>query len=290
MRDHLFWRTTSFWQKVLHSSVYEPVTKDHLSWETIFLWSMGWSFKTGSIVPTFPRLILTPRDTQRVVPKMFHYFYSEHVGHVSMSLGLTFMYCEDFPTFITGSMHFPRASDWWYLPSNDMPQSYLASFRNSSIKSFQNMTTCICTDTWTLWWQQWCQVESPGESWLPVVLVGNTKTCSMECGGEDLASKECPLVALLADPELVLRFSRLPGSRSGTKRRAVCHTESRGPSNIFFLSICITCEQIGTNDPSNYSTDLYMSVWKWLSLNTEATVLILIEAWYLIQECPSFWR
>ncbi len=52
MRDPLSWRTTSFGQKVLHSSVYEPVTKDHLSWETIFLWSMGWSFKTGSIVYT----------------------------------------------------------------------------------------------------------------------------------------------------------------------------------------------------------------------------------------------
>ncbi len=50
MRDHLCWRTTSFWQKDLHSSVYEPVTKDHLSWETIFLWLMGWSFKTGSTV------------------------------------------------------------------------------------------------------------------------------------------------------------------------------------------------------------------------------------------------
>ncbi len=50
MRDHLSWRTTSFLQKVLHSSVYEPVTKDHLSWETIFLWPMVWSFKTGSTV------------------------------------------------------------------------------------------------------------------------------------------------------------------------------------------------------------------------------------------------
>ncbi len=50
MRDHLSWRTTSFYQKLLHSSVYELVTKDHLSWETIFLWPMGWSFKTGSTV------------------------------------------------------------------------------------------------------------------------------------------------------------------------------------------------------------------------------------------------
>ncbi len=31
-------------------SVIEPVTKDHLSRETIFVWPMGWSFKTGSTV------------------------------------------------------------------------------------------------------------------------------------------------------------------------------------------------------------------------------------------------
>ena len=37
MRDCLSWMTTSFWQKVLHSSVYEPVTKDHLSWDHIFM-------------------------------------------------------------------------------------------------------------------------------------------------------------------------------------------------------------------------------------------------------------
>ncbi len=36
MRDHLSWRTTSFWWELLHFSVTEPVTKDHLSWETIF--------------------------------------------------------------------------------------------------------------------------------------------------------------------------------------------------------------------------------------------------------------
>ncbi len=30
--------------------IMEPVTKDHLSWETIFLWPLGWSFKTGSTV------------------------------------------------------------------------------------------------------------------------------------------------------------------------------------------------------------------------------------------------
>ncbi len=50
MRDHLSWRTTSFWQKVTHFNINEPVTKDHLSWETIFLWPMGRSFKTGSTV------------------------------------------------------------------------------------------------------------------------------------------------------------------------------------------------------------------------------------------------
>ena len=49
-RDHLSWRTTSYCQKVLHFSINEPVTRDHLSWETIFLWPMGRSVKTGSTV------------------------------------------------------------------------------------------------------------------------------------------------------------------------------------------------------------------------------------------------
>ncbi len=49
MRDHLSWKTIDFWQKVLHFSVNEPVTKAHLSWDHI-LWPMGWSFKTGSTV------------------------------------------------------------------------------------------------------------------------------------------------------------------------------------------------------------------------------------------------
>ena len=49
-RDHLSWRTTCFWQKVLHFSVNEPVTEDHPSWETTFLWTMGQSFKTGCTV------------------------------------------------------------------------------------------------------------------------------------------------------------------------------------------------------------------------------------------------
>ncbi len=31
-------------------NVIEPVTKDHLSWETTFVWPMRWSFKIGSTV------------------------------------------------------------------------------------------------------------------------------------------------------------------------------------------------------------------------------------------------
>ena len=52
MRDHLSWKTTYFWQMVLHFSAIEPVIKDHLSWETTFLCLKGWSFKTGSTVLT----------------------------------------------------------------------------------------------------------------------------------------------------------------------------------------------------------------------------------------------
>ncbi len=50
MRDHLSWGTTFSWQKVLNLIATEPVTKDNLSWETIFYCPMGWSFKTGSTV------------------------------------------------------------------------------------------------------------------------------------------------------------------------------------------------------------------------------------------------
>ncbi len=36
MKYHLSWRIASFEQKVFYFSVNKPVTKDHLSWETIF--------------------------------------------------------------------------------------------------------------------------------------------------------------------------------------------------------------------------------------------------------------
>ena len=49
MRDHLSWKTIYSWHKVLYFIATEPVTSDHLSWET-FLWPMGRSSKTGSTV------------------------------------------------------------------------------------------------------------------------------------------------------------------------------------------------------------------------------------------------
>ncbi len=51
LERQLPWETTclegplSLWQKVLPCRVNEPVTKDHPSWETIYLWPMGCSFK-----------------------------------------------------------------------------------------------------------------------------------------------------------------------------------------------------------------------------------------------------
>ncbi len=39
--DHLSWKTTGPSQKVPHFNATEPVTKDHLPWETIFIWPMG---------------------------------------------------------------------------------------------------------------------------------------------------------------------------------------------------------------------------------------------------------
>ncbi len=51
LRDHLFWRTTHFQQKDLNINITEPVTEtDHMTWQTTFLWPMGWSFKIGSTV------------------------------------------------------------------------------------------------------------------------------------------------------------------------------------------------------------------------------------------------
>ena len=41
---------THFRQKDLHCNISEPVPRDHLPWETTFLWPMGWSFKTDSTI------------------------------------------------------------------------------------------------------------------------------------------------------------------------------------------------------------------------------------------------
>ncbi len=50
MTDYLSWRATYSWQKALHFNEISPVTKGYLSWETILLWPMEWSFRTGSTV------------------------------------------------------------------------------------------------------------------------------------------------------------------------------------------------------------------------------------------------
>ena len=53
---------------MLHINVIQPVTKDHMSCETTFLYPVGWSFKTGSTVhiPTGGNTILYIRpDRQR---------------------------------------------------------------------------------------------------------------------------------------------------------------------------------------------------------------------------------
>ncbi len=58
LRDHLSWKTryswqnvpqfnviepVNSWQNVPQFNVIEPVTKDHLFWDTKFLWPIGWS-------------------------------------------------------------------------------------------------------------------------------------------------------------------------------------------------------------------------------------------------------
>ncbi len=45
-RPHIFWQLS-------HVNITEPVTRDHLSWETTFLWPIRWSFKTGSTVHVY---------------------------------------------------------------------------------------------------------------------------------------------------------------------------------------------------------------------------------------------
>ena len=59
------------------------------------------------------------------------------------------------------------------------------------------------------------------ESGDPPLLPGNTSTCSILCGGEARASKQWGRVELLAEPELVLRVSKLPWSSSEINRKAV---------------------------------------------------------------------
>ncbi len=41
MRDHLSWQITHFWQKDLNFNITEPVTGDHLSWQTKFCGQWG---------------------------------------------------------------------------------------------------------------------------------------------------------------------------------------------------------------------------------------------------------
>ncbi len=53
LKDHYYHArpvSKEFLAKVTHFNANESITKNHLSWETIFLWLMGWSFKTISTV------------------------------------------------------------------------------------------------------------------------------------------------------------------------------------------------------------------------------------------------
>ena len=45
MRDHLPWKIRYPRQKIQHFNITEPVTKDHLSWETTFLWPVWLSME-----------------------------------------------------------------------------------------------------------------------------------------------------------------------------------------------------------------------------------------------------
>ena len=63
----------------LHFNATQPVTKDHLSWETIFLWPMGRSFKRGCNVLPFD------------IPWFIAWMHQEHylIQHVVCITGST---------------------------------------------------------------------------------------------------------------------------------------------------------------------------------------------------------
>ncbi len=44
LRDHLSWKTTIFWQIDIQFNITEPVSRNHLSWDTICLKWKEWSF------------------------------------------------------------------------------------------------------------------------------------------------------------------------------------------------------------------------------------------------------
>ncbi len=89
IRDHLSWRIINFCQKVLYVSVNEHVTKDHLSWETIFLWPMAWSFKTGSTVSLLNDIEITSTCSKLLC------LYKQFL-HLSYSAIMDLPYCRGY--------------------------------------------------------------------------------------------------------------------------------------------------------------------------------------------------
>ncbi len=82
MEDHLSWKTTYSWQKVPHFNANEPVTKDHLHWETIFLCLMQSSFETGSTaVHSMSAIYNTDLQTLRCAyPQPSHPLWSSNLS------------------------------------------------------------------------------------------------------------------------------------------------------------------------------------------------------------------
>ncbi len=131
MRDHLSWKTISFWQKVLHVSVNAPVTKDHLSSEPSF-WPMGWSFKTVLLY----NLLICPPCQLNPIWYLSKYHLSEIAARIWTALSAS-RSAVSFSTTSARWLRGPSLFSWWkshatssctYRPSK---QDWSAVFHNS---------------------------------------------------------------------------------------------------------------------------------------------------------------
>ncbi len=111
------------------TTVNEPVAKDHLASETIFLWPMRWSFKTGSTVLLLLQWLCSA-----------FYFYNSLYLHINKKMfTLTGLWCCVFRS------SWPKVSPWlvWRLGSLTL---------GSLTRRWWNLST---------WWESWRRTRWP---------------------------------------------------------------------------------------------------------------------------------